>query len=456
MTKKMKENISSFLAVALIVAAGTVFVKRNMPDRSDKTAEVQPALTQAQTPETEQADQQISPEAETEAEMVTEPVPEETVPAETLAPVTEQPAVTEQASSEADMKAADLLAEMSFEEKIYQLFIAKPEQLSPDEEFLFEYPNTKDELKKYPVGGLIYFEENIVTRDQCEEMLKKVKSRTKTGLFISVDEEGGEIARVGNNPDMETQTFPDTSTIGDSGNAEEAYNEGLAIGKDLKKLGFNFDFAPVADVNSNKKNPVIGTRAFSSDPAVVSQMVERSVAGFRDSGVICTLKHFPGHGDTETDSHLGYAETKKTLEELESCELIPFKAGIAAGAPVVMAGHITAPSVTNNDIPASLSKDIITGILREKLGFTGLVVTDSLQMKAITDRYTSAEAAVMALEAIVEPVSLYEPVYSEGGDTIYVLDQVASNESDSDWLDEITIKQGIEKLSKREKQILTL
>ena len=168
----------------------------------------------------------------------------------------------------------------------------------------------------------------------------------------------------------------------------------------------------MADVNSNKRNPVIGTRAFSEDPAVVSQMVDRSVKGFRDSGVICTLKHFPGHGDTETDSHFGYAETQKSLEELESCELIPFKAGIDAGAPVVMAGHITVPSVTNNDIPASLSKDIITGLLREKLGFKGLVVTDSLQMQAITDRYTSAEAAVMALEAgcdiILMPENLEE------------------------------------------------
>ena len=438
MRKETKDNISSVLAVLLVVAVGVIFFKNNMPDRSEQSAEVQPALTQAETPAPEPADPQAAPEAETEAEAMTEAVSEtEMIPAETAAPVTEQPAVTEQASSEADVKAADLLAEMSFEEKVYQLFITKPEQLSPDEEFLHEYPNTKDELKKYPVGGLIYFEENLVSKDQCEEMLKKVKSRTKTGLFISVDEEGGEVARVGNNPDMETSTFPNTGDIGKSGNAEDAYNEGLTIGKDLKKLGFNFDFAPVADVNSNKKNPVIGTRAFSNDPAVVSQMVERSVAGFRDSGVICTLKHFPGHGDTETDSHYGYAETKKTLEELESCELVPFKAGIAAGAPVVMAGHITAPSVTNNDIPASLSKDIITGLLREKLGFTGLVVTDSFQMQAVTDSYTSAEAAVMAIDAGCDMILMPEDLEEAANG---ITDAVNKNKLTEDRINESVMR----------------
>ena len=277
MKRETKEIITSVLVVLIVAAVGVIFFRNNMPDRSAQSAQLQPALTQAETPVPEQAEPSADPAAETEAEAVTEAVSEtEMIPAESAAPVTEQPAVTEKALSEADMKAADLLAEMSFEEKVYQLFIAKPEQLSPDEEFLSEYPNTKEELKKYPVGGLIYFERNLSTKEQCEEMIKNVKARTKTGLFISVDEEGGEIARVGNNPDMGTTEFPDTAKIGKTGDPEEAYKEGLTIGNDLKKLGFNLDFAPVADVNSNKKNPVIGTRAFSSDPAVVSQMVERS------------------------------------------------------------------------------------------------------------------------------------------------------------------------------------
>ncbi|MBP1568730.1 MAG: beta-N-acetylhexosaminidase [Oscillospiraceae bacterium] len=400
MKRETKDRITSVLAVMIVGAVGVIFFRNNMPDRSAQSAQLHPALTQVETPAPEQVEPAADPAAETETVEVTEAVSEtEMIPAETAAPVTEQPAVTEKALSEADTKAANLLAEMSFEEKVYQLFIAKPEQLSPDEEFLSEYPNTKEELKKYPVGGLIYFERNLSTKEQCEEMIKNVKARTKTGLFISVDEEGGEIARVGNNTDMGTTEFPDTAKIGKTGDPEEAYKEGLTIGNDLKKLGFNLDFAPVADVNSNKKNPVIGTRAFSSDPAVVSQMVERSVAGFRESGVICTIKHFPGHGDTDTDSHKEFAETKKNLDELESCELAPFRAGIAAGAPVVMAGHIAVPAVTNNDVPASLSKDLITGLLREKLGFNGLIITDSLQMEAITDRYSPDEAAVMALEA---------------------------------------------------------
>ena len=438
MRKETKDNISSVLAVLLVVAVGVIFFKNNMPDRSEQSAEVQPALTQAETPAPEPADPLAAPETETEADVVTEAVSEtEMIPAETAAQVTEQPAVTEQASSEADVKAADLLAEMSFEEKVYQLFITKPEQLSPDEDFLSEYPNTKEELKKYPVGGLIYFERNLSSREQCEEMIKNVKKRTKTGLFISVDEEGGEIARVGNNPDMGTTEFPDTAKIGKTGDPEEAYKEGLTIGNDLKKLGFNLDFAPVADVNSNKKNPVIGTRAFSSDPAVVSQMVERSVAGFRESGIICTIKHFPGHGDTDTDSHKEFAEIQKNLDELESCELAPFRAGIAAGAPLVMAGHIAVPAVTNNDVPASLSKDLITGLLREKLGFNGLIITDSLQMEAITDRYSPDEAAVMAIDAGCDMILMPEDLEEAANG---ITDAVNKNKLTEDRINESVMR----------------
>ena len=394
MNRSKKDNIISVLVLAFIAAGGFIFFKNNMPEKAGESLEVSPAETVFLT------EAPVMTEAATEAAEITEAPPETevTVP-QTSTPVTEQTTAAEKPLSEADKKASELLAQMSLEEKVYQIFIVKPEQLSPDEAFLHEYPNTADELKKYPVGGLIYFDDNLVSKEQCEEMLKNVQARTKTKLFLSVDEEGGEVARVGSNPDMGTTSFPDTSTIGNSGNAEEAYNEGRTIGSDLKNLGFNLDFAPVADVNSNKKNPVIGTRAFSEDPAVVSQMIERSVKGFRDSGIICTLKHFPGHGDTDTDSHKEFAETKKNLDELESCELAPFRAGIAAGAPVVMAGHIAVPAVTNNDVPASLSKEIITGLLREKLGFSGLVITDSLQMEAVTDRYSPDEAAVMAVEA---------------------------------------------------------
>ena len=227
MNRSKKDNIISALVLTFIIAGGVIFFKNNMPDKTDSSLEVTPVETKIITEAPVMTEEEIQTEEVTEAPAETEV----TVP-ETTIPVTEQSPAADKNLSEADKKAAELLAQMSLEEKVYQLFIAKPEQLSPDEAFLHEYPNTVDELKKYPVGGLIYFEDNLVSKEQCEEMLKNVQSRTKTKLFISVDEEGGEVARVGSNPDMGTTSFPDTGTIGSSGNAEDAYNEGKTIGSD--------------------------------------------------------------------------------------------------------------------------------------------------------------------------------------------------------------------------------
>ena len=164
------------------------------------------------------------------------------------------------------------------------------------------------------------------------------------------------------------------------------------------QLGFNLDFAPVADVNSNPNNTVIGSRAFGTDPEKVAEMVAACVKGFRDSGMVCTLKHFPGHGDTEEDSHYGEAKSWKTLDELRTCELRPFQAGIEAGASMIMVGHITLPNVTE-EIPATLSHDIVTGILREEMKYNGIIITDSMAMNAIANWYSSDEAAVKAIQA---------------------------------------------------------
>ncbi|MDE6828880.1 MAG: beta-N-acetylhexosaminidase, partial [Lachnospiraceae bacterium] len=165
------------------------------------------------------------------------------------------------------------------------------------------------------------------------------------------------------------------------------------------ELGFNVDFAPVADVASNPDNQVIGSRSFGSDAGLVSQMVAREVQGMQEQGVSASLKHFPGHGDTSEDSHAEMAVSKKTADELRNMEFLPFKAGIEAGVDMVMIGHISVPAITGSDIPASLSEQIITGCLREELGYQGIVVTDSMSMGAIVNTYTSADAAVRALQA---------------------------------------------------------
>lgn len=280
-----------------------------------------------------------------------------------------------------------LLDNMSLEEKIYQLFIVAPEQLGGSSDALIQ------------VGGVIFFSGNIQNPEQVTRMISDMQAVSRLGLFIAVDEEGGTVARLGRNPAMGTTRFPPMGDIGASGETENARNVGRTIGKDIKSFGFNLNFAPVADVNSNPNNPVIANRAFSSDPHITANMVAACVGGFKESGVLCTLKHFPGHGDTAEDSHYGAASSYKTLEGLQACELLPFQSGIAAGADMVMTGHISLPNVTGNDTPASLSYEITTELLRGQLGFDGLIVTDSMTMEAITNHFTSGNAAVQALLA---------------------------------------------------------
>lgn len=298
------------------------------------------------------------------------------------------------------LEAREILEGLTLREKVLQMFIVTPEQLTGVAGPVTQCGDTSVQaIQDRPVGGIVYFAANLQNRAQTAEMLSGLQAASPLGLFLSVDEEGGSVARLGRNPAMGTTSFPAMGEIGATGDPEQAYHVGLTIGGELGELGFNLDFAPVADVNSNPDNPVIGDRAFSSDPVEAAEMVAACVAGFRDSGTLCTLKHFPGHGDTATDSHYGAASSDKTLEELEACEFLPFRAGIEAGAELVMVGHIALPAVTGEDTPACLSYDIVTGLLRQELGFEGLAVTDSLSMEAVTDTYAPGEAAVLAVEA---------------------------------------------------------
>lgn len=363
-------NLIAIVSVVILFLILFVIADRYMERRN----------TQATSrPETTEASGENGTEGET-------PQPESTTdPAATQDPVIQQ--------------AENILASMTQEEKVYQLFMVTPEQLTGVSLVTQSGETSKAAIAAKPVGGVIYFAENLRARAQCTTMIQNLQSYSKLGLFIGVDEEGGTVARLGNNPAMGTTRFPAMGDIGRTGDATQAYQAGMTIGTDLKALGFNLDFAPVADVNSNPDNPVIGTRSFSNDPTVASAMVAACVSGFQDSGILCTLKHFPGHGDTATDSHVADAVTNKTADELRACELLPFSAGIQTGAPVVMVGHIHTPAATQEDVPATLSAEIIGGLLRGELGFQGLVITDSMSMAAITDHYTPEDAAVKAIQA---------------------------------------------------------
>ncbi len=314
---------------------------------------------------------------------------------------------SEETLSPSRQLAREILEDMTLEEQIYQLFVVTPEQLTGESCVTAAGEAMAQALEEDPVGGVLLFAQNIQTPDQTTQLISALQADSELGLFIAVDEEGGTVARIGNNEAMGTTAFPNMKTIGDTGEVQQAYQVGSTIGSEIARFGFNLDFAPVADVDSNPDNPVIGDRAFSTDAAAAAEMVEAAVDGFRDSGMLCTLKHFPGHGDTDTDSHLGYTELDKSLDQLRETEFVPFQAGIQAGAQFVMVAHIAVPQVTGNDLPATLSS-VMTSLLKEELGFEGIVITDSMQMEAITDRYSSGEAAVLAIQAGVDMILMPE------------------------------------------------
>ena len=293
------------------------------------------------------------------------------------------------------------LASMTLREKVGQLFVVRPEALDLEKTSggTTFTAAMQERLAQYPVGGIVLFKKNITDADSMTALIRAYQNASATGLLVAVDEEGGTVARLANHSAFNLPKYTNAASIGATGDTEQAKAMGRTIGGYLKPYGFNLDFAPVADVNSNPKNPVIGKRAFSSDPNVAAAMVSAAVEGFHESGMLCTLKHFPGHGDTGEDSHYGTATTTKTWEQMKAVEMLPFEAGIAAGADVIMTAHITTPNATTDGLPASLSYTMLTERLRGELGYTGVISTDALEMKAISSRYSPADAAVTALNA---------------------------------------------------------
>lgn len=288
------------------------------------------------------------------------------------------------------------IAEMPIEDKVAGLFFITPEALTGVGTAVKAGDGTKEALGTYAVGGLVYFSQNIKSEEQLTEMIANTTLYTRYPLFFAVDEEGGKVSRVADSS-IEVEKISPMAEIGATGDAQNAYEAGVTIGAYLKRLGFNLDFAPVADVLVNAENTTIGDRSFGTDAAIVGQMVPSFVTGIEEEGVSSCLKHFPGLGDTTEDTHNGMAVTERTLEEFQTVEFPVFKAGIDAGADFVMVSHVSAPALTGDNTPASLSGAVI-GILRNDLGFDGIVITDALNMTAITDYYTSEEAAIKAIQ----------------------------------------------------------
>lgn len=301
----------------------------------------------------------------------------------------------------ADIRA--IISQMSLEQKAAQLFIITPEALTGLQTVTQAGDATYKALQEYPVGGLIYFPQNLQSPGQLKAMTTKTQELAsclnQLPLFLSIDEEGGKVARIANHEGFELPKVDTMAEIGKTGDTSGAYEAGSVIGGYLEEFGINLDFAPDADVLTNPDNTVVLDRSFGSDPVLVTQMVKAYMKGLEEHHVYGTPKHFPGHGATEGDSHKGFAYTYKTWEELEQAELVPFAALIEDNTPFIMAGHISLPRITGDDTPSSLSPQVLTGYLRETMGYNGIIITDALNMGAIQDNYPPDTAAVMALKA---------------------------------------------------------
>ncbi len=313
------------------------------------------------------------------------------------------------------------LQKMTLREKVGQMFYVRPECL--DTTIHFNLPSGIDESaddireiklqavnatmkgvnEKYPVGGIILYAHNIKDEAQLARFIPEIRA-LKGSPLLCIDEEGGRVARIANNDNFNEKKYESMGAIGATGDPQNAYECGNTIGTYLRRYGFDVDFAPVADVNTNPENIVIGQRAFSDDPAVAAPMVTNYLQGLKDAGVTGCIKHFPGHGDTKSDTHYGYAQSMKTWDEMLGCEMTTFKAGIAWGCQLIMTAHIAAPNVTGSDVPSTMSPVILQDKLRGELGYQNIIITDAMEMGAITQQYNCAEATVGCIKAGVDIV----------------------------------------------------
>ena len=306
------------------------------------------------------------------------------------------------------------LQKMTLREKVGQLFFVRPESLDPSlewettsdlrahqlQEVTINMLNTNDQ---YPIGGIILYAWNIKDEKQLSRFITQIRELNGNPL-LCIDEEGGLVSRIANNPNFDVKKYESMAAIGATLNPANAYECGNTIGTYLKRYGFDIDFAPVADVNTNPENVVIGSRAFSDKPAVAAPMVTNYLQGLKDAGVMGCIKHFPGHGDTKADTHFGYAQSTKTWDEMMDCEMVTFRAGIQWGCQLIMTAHIAVPKVTGSDIPSTMSSVILQDKLRGELGYKNIIITDGMEMGAITQQYSSGEAAVGSIKAGVDIV----------------------------------------------------
>ena len=378
-----------FIIVLIGVTVGGIFFASGRLELKKQLQEVEQQLVQMETEE-ERTEESI--EENTEETTVKE----------------EEPAVMEEYTEEEvlDDVVEAIISEMTLEEKVAGLFIVTPEAITGVDTAVQAGDGTKKSLETYPVGGLVYFAKNIQSEEQIKKMIENSVSYCKYPMFLAVDEEGGKVSRLAEK--LKVDNVGDMADIGSTGDVTKAYEAMKSVGTYMSGFGFNLNFAPVADVLTNKKNTSIGDRSFGKDPTTVAGMVTSAMKGLEEAGVTACIKHFPGLGDASEDTHNGLAVIDKSLDEIKATELVPFISAIENGANMIMVGHMSLPQVVGDNTPATMSKEVISELLRSELGFNGVVITDAMNMGAITEYYSADEAAIRAFKAGADMVLMPE------------------------------------------------
>ena len=377
--RRKRSEFLTYMTVLLVLAlltVGGIFAAKYLYDGSEQITKEQEAALEEITQELENNEEEV---------VLSEPEPVEPEP--------EVPTFDEVADSIVN----PIIESMTLEEKVAGLFIVTPEAITGVDTATMAGEGTQKAIEKYPVGGIIYFSKNIQSKDQLTEMISKTASYCKYPMFFAVDEEGGDVARIANSS-IEVEKVGTAKEIGETGDPNKAYVAGSVIASYLTELGFNLDFAPVADVAS-VEDSFIGNRAYGSDFNTVGEFVANAVTGLQENGVSACLKHFPGLGATSGDTHDEMVADERTTQDFKENEFLTFKAGIEAGTDFVMVSHISLPSITGDNTPCCLIPAVVTDLLRGDLGYSGVVITDALNMAAISEYYSSDEAAIMALKA---------------------------------------------------------
>lgn len=333
------------------------------------------------------------------------------------------------------------LEEMTLREKVGQLLMVG---FQAD-----DVEGIKELIDKYHVGNIILFTRNITDLKTVFEINQTLQryAMEKNGypLFISIDQEGGMVTRIR----REATFFPGNMTVAATGNTDYAYQIGKMMGQELFHLGINMNLAPVLDVNNNPHNPVIGVRSYSDSPEVVAKFGTAYVRGLQEAGVIATGKHFPGHGDTSVDSHLDLTSVPHDKKRLQEVELYPFKQAIKSGIDAIMSAHVLFPAYEPERLPGTLSQNVLTHLLRDELGFKGLIVTDCLEMKAISDYYTTEKGALMAVRAGANLLCISHTRERQIGAFEEIINAVETN-----TLDEAIINDRVQRILRKKEEMV--